>query len=163
SGGSPYIRQPNPYGAVRVEKYRSAGELQWQSANQLQALARVLRLPGDALNVLREARERVEAAIAKQDTLNQETKDAEKEKDKEARKNAKDARAKHETKAAEPPQNKASAELRDVKKQLDDMIAKAEKEKNDPLAALKKAAEELNKVIKDQTDTRNETKEVAKD
>ncbi len=240
---SPYVpygsRSQNPYNAARVEKYRSAGELQWQSAGQLQTLARVLRLPGDPLNVLREARKsragdrqagraqrrdegrreegrrqgpecagaekfgfpelnrlpnssyKTQLQQAMQDAVKAEKaaelgkKQAELQfnaKDtadvlkpvapkasktldgaEQAMKNAKDALAKNDTKTAESPQKKAVAELRDVKKQLDDMIAKAEKEKNDPLAALKKAAEELNKVIKDQTDTRDQTKQTAQD
>src|SRR5204863_7689371 len=59
--------------ANRVEKIRSANEMQFKCASQLQELARVLRMPGDKLAVLREARDRVEQAIAKQEEVNKQT------------------------------------------------------------------------------------------
>ena len=54
------------YPQVRQEQFKSAIALQWQSAAQLKELARVLRLPGDLLALLREARDRVDQTIAKQ-------------------------------------------------------------------------------------------------
>src|SRR2546423_1586487 len=56
------------YAAGRLEKYRVANDIQFKAAAELQELARALRLPGDKLAVLREARERVDLAIAKQES-----------------------------------------------------------------------------------------------
>src|SRR5262249_16380195 len=80
-----------------------------------------------------------------------------------AMKDATEALAKNKAKQAETPQEKASEELKEARKELDRLIAAAEKEKNDPLAALQKAAEQLDKIIKEQTDTRDQTKQPAKD
>src|SRR5262249_32666869 len=63
------------------------------------------------------------------------------EKAEQAMKESKDALAKNNAKKAEMPQEKASHELKEARKEIDKLIAAAEKEKNDPLAALKKAAE----------------------
>jgi hypothetical protein len=78
-----------------------------------------------------------------------------------AMKESKEALAKNDAKKAETPQEKASKELKEARQDLDKMIAAAEKEKTDPLAALQKAAEDLDKVIKDQTETRDQTKQTA--
>src|SRR5262249_17220540 len=80
-----------------------------------------------------------------------------------AMKTAKDALNRNEPKHAEQPQEKAVDQLREVRKQLDDMIAAAEKQQNDPLAARMKTAEDLEKVIKDQTETRDQTRKIADD
>jgi hypothetical protein len=56
----------------RQPSFRAAHELQWNNANQLQELARVLRASGDALAILKEAREKIEQAIAKQEDIKEE-------------------------------------------------------------------------------------------
>jgi len=61
------------------------------------------------------------------------------------------------------PQEKAVDSLREAKIEVEKMLAAAEKQKNDPLAALQKAAETVEKLLKDQTATRNQTKDAAKD
>src|SRR5206468_3426758 len=78
-----------------------------------------------------------------------------------AMKEAKEALAKNDAKKSQAPQEKASQELKQARQDLDRMIAAAEKEKTDPLAALQKAAEQLDKIIKEQTDTRDQTQESA--
>ncbi|MCI0378871.1 MAG: DUF4175 family protein [Gemmataceae bacterium] len=243
-------------GAQKFEQWAAANELQFKSATTLQELARVLRAPSDLLGVLREARERVDQAIAKQEDIHKETKAAEgdakepERKDEPGAKNppknpdalkfpdltpltlkakqpterisrfadidqaaqkaqaaektaelgkqqtrlqydtkdtsnllkpaakdlaqklegaekamdaAKDALAKNLPKQATEPQQKAVNTLQDVRKELDKLIAAAEKEKTDPLAAMKKAIDDLEKLLKDQTTTRDETKETMAD
>src|SRR5262249_17423266 len=54
---------------------------QWQDAGQLQQLARVLRLPSDELSALKEARAKIDDALAKQEEIRNEIKQQE-EKDK---------------------------------------------------------------------------------
>ncbi|MBI3410460.1 MAG: DUF4175 family protein [Planctomycetes bacterium] len=78
-----------------------------------------------------------------------------------AMQDAKDALNKNAPKNAAEPQDKAKQTLEDVRKEVDKMIAQAEKAKNDPLAALKKAAEDVDKLLKDQTQTRDQTKDTA--
>ncbi len=69
----------------------------------------------------------------------------------------------NEFKDAVKPQEKVSKTLDQIRKDLDQRIAEAMKLKNDPLSALKKAADDLEKLIKDQTATRDQTKETAAD
>ncbi len=78
-----------------------------------------------------------------------------------AMKESREALASNEPKDAALPQNKAATKLAEARTELDKLIAEAEKRQNDPLAALKKAAENLEKLIKDQTDTRDKTKETS--
>ncbi|MBI1830566.1 MAG: DUF4175 family protein [Planctomycetes bacterium] len=57
---------------LRRQSFLSANDLQWKSAQQMREIARVLRVPGGALDVLKEASKKVEEAIAKQEELKQE-------------------------------------------------------------------------------------------
>src|SRR5579884_356207 len=61
-----------------LERWRHAGALQRQAATDLQDLARILRTPSDKLSALREARERLNHVLAKQEDLVQ---DADTQKD----------------------------------------------------------------------------------
>lgn len=185
-------RQTNP--AVKQEQFRAANELQTKAAGDLRELARTLRAPQDKLDALREARDRVEQAIRKQEELHDQAKAREAEKagdlsDKQAAleqdardtrnllkphadelakkivpaqaamKEAEKALRNAELARAAEPQEKAADTLRDVRKDLDKLIAAAEKERSDPLTALKSAAETVDKLIKDQKDTRDQTKQ----
>jgi Domain of unknown function (DUF4175) len=231
-----------------------ATELQWKSATQIKELARVLRLPGDLLAILKEARDRVDQAIVKQADLSEDTRKeiiggpkkdeakkdppnrgakddprrltfpdtnplleprvartalypreelekavknaqaAEKSNDlskqqakleyetkdtanlvkpvakdaaekleaaEKAMQKAKDALAKAEPRQAPIPQEKATQDLKQARQEIDKLIDKLDKQKNDPIAALKNAAEKLDKIIKEQTDTRDKTKQTA--
>ena len=62
--------------------------------------------------------------------------------------------------AAEAEQ-KATDRLKDAKDELDKLIAQAEKERTDALAATKKALEEVNKLIQDQKAAQEQTKKNA--
>jgi hypothetical protein len=232
----------------RTPAFQNANDLQWKSASQLQAIARVLRVPGDLLSALKEAREKIDQAIAKQDEIKEEVKTQEEKvkedkaknepqqpkddkfklpglealpqvatpadkkaqvekaiqeamnadknadlakkqaknafdtKDTEnllkpfakdaaenlakaeaAMKDVKDNLLKNDVNKAAEPQAKATAQLKAAKADIEKMIAAAEKEKTDPLAALKKAIENLDNVIKEQVKTRDETKETVGD
>src|SRR5262249_35454998 len=74
---------------------------------------------------------------------------------------AKDALGKNAPKNAVDPQDRAKQTLEDVRKEVDKMTAQAEKAKTDPLAALKKAAEDVDRLLTDQTQTRDQTKDTA--
>src|SRR4029453_15745508 len=78
-------------------------------------------------------------------------------------KDAKEALAKNQPKEATQPQEKATKTLQDVRKDVDKMIAEAQKDKADPLAALKKAADEVEKLLQEQKDTRDTTKDTVGD
>jgi hypothetical protein len=56
----------------RQLSFQTANDLQWKNANQLQELARVLRVPGDVLAILKEARAKIDQAIAKQENIKEE-------------------------------------------------------------------------------------------
>lgn len=58
---------------------------------------------------------------------------------------------------ASKPQGKAAEALNDVRKQLDQMIADAEKKIGDPLAALQDAKETIDKLIQEQQTARQDT------
>lgn len=230
----------------KFEVWTSVNETQWKAAGQMKELARILRVSSELLAVLREARERVDQAIVKQEELNKETKtnlakeEEAKETDpikelpkpqvvfpdltplpaapktksidrkaalekatqdalaveksqalgkeqarleydtkdtadlvkphvqelakkldkaEEAMKDARDALIKNQPKEATAPQDKAATTLKEVRKELDTLIAAAEKQKDDPLTALKKAADDVEKLLKEQTDTRDKTKD----
>src|SRR5262245_10856115 len=74
---------------------------------------------------------------------------------------AKDALKQNAPQNATQPQESVKETLEEVRKEVDKIIAQAEKTKNDPVAALKKAAEEIDKLLRDQTQTRDRTQEVA--
>ncbi len=57
------------------------------------------------------------------------------------------------------PQGDATETLRAVHRDLDRLIAEAEKQQRDPLTALQKAEETLERIIREQKDTRGKTKE----
>jgi hypothetical protein len=80
-----------------------------------------------------------------------------------AMENAKTALEKKTPDKAVAPQEKAVAALEEAKKDVERMLAIAEKQKADPLAALKKAADTVEQLLKEQTATRNQTKDAAKD
>ncbi len=81
------------------------------------------------------------------------------EKAEQAMKDAREALVKNQPKEATEPQDKAATTLKEVRNELDKLIADAEKIKTDPLAALKKAADDVEKLVKDQTETRDKTKD----
>jgi hypothetical protein len=234
----------------RFDKWREANDLQAKVAGDLQQMARVLRLSPEALAALREARDRIDQAIARQENLQEQTKaqkdeqtlaannlppnaaDTAKskfvlpgttpltpstpktlktekaapekrlqdekaaqkaldlgkqqarlehdnkdtrdllkphepklanqvEKAGEAMKESKTALAKNTPAKALPPQEKAVEQLREIRKELDRQIAAAEKKKTDPLAALKDTADTVDKLLKEQTETRDQTKAAA--
>ncbi len=62
------------YVPVRQQEFQAANDLQWQTTGNLQALARVLRVPADTLAALKEAREKIEQAIARQEEIKEEVK-----------------------------------------------------------------------------------------
>ena len=62
-----------------------------------------------------------------------------------------------------PEQEKAEKTLQDVRQQLAELIALERKELVDPLAKLQKVDDELARLIKEQKDTRDQTKEVGTD
>jgi hypothetical protein len=72
---------------------------------------------------------------------------------------AEDALRKKSPQEAVKPQSQATETLDEVRKDLDRMIAQAEKQQSDPLAALQKAAETVDRLIKEQKDARNKTQE----
>lgn len=230
--------------------WKEANNLQFRSANTMQELARVLRLSADMLHVLKEARDRLDQAIAKQDDINKQTKEANDDAKPDAKPDAKapdrpqpptrvgkfqfpeptirpvgtdprkaamekairDAQAaeknielgkqqtrlEYETKGTEnllkpqvadlaaklqeaeaamdaaknalernapknavEPQEAAKGALEKVRKEVDQMIVAAEKAKKDPLAALQKAADDVERILQDQIDTRAKTKDTA--
>ena len=59
----------------RVKEFKTANDMQWKSAGNLQELARTLRPPTDELSALKEARARIEEAIAKQEEIRKEIKE----------------------------------------------------------------------------------------
>src|SRR5262249_18483699 len=59
------------------------------------------------------------------------------------------------------PQRDATDKLRDALADLDKLIAQAEKDKADPLAAVKNAAEQVNELIKEQMQTKDVTRDAA--
>lgn len=65
--------------------------------------------------------------------------------------------------SAKEPQDKALDSLKAARDELDKRIAAAEQAKNDPLAAVKQMAEQLDQLIKDQKDAAAKTDEAAKD
>lgn len=80
-----------------------------------------------------------------------------------AMKDSKEKLTSNRPEAAVPPQEKATAALKDVSEALKKEIAALQKEKNDPLAALKNAAKDLDKLIEDQTENRDAAKETVGD
>jgi hypothetical protein len=197
------------YGAQRYDAWLEASGLEWQAAEKMRELARILRGSADALAALREARDRVDLALSKEEEISKETKAtlenpepkspkadpervlelardqarvqyeskdtgnlvkpyAEDVADKiaravEAMNDSRNALQKIEARNATEPQAKAAKTLEEARADLDKLIAAAEKAKNDPLAALKKAADDLDKLIKDQTQTRDQTQDAAKE
>jgi hypothetical protein len=233
----------------RTESFKFANELQWTSANEMQEISRMLRVPGDTFAVLKAARAKIEDAINRQEVIKdeikiQQDKKAEAEPKKEvakgkddelfpgletlpkdppakqldpraerekalkdavnAEKNAKLAEKqtqiafdtkdtanilkplapdaakaldaadkemkatkenllKNDAKKAAEPQAKAADNLKDAKAQIDRLIAAEEKAKSDPLAAVQKALENIDKIIQDQTKTRDDTKDTVAD
>jgi len=73
-------------------------------------------------------------------------------------KTAEDALRERSPDRAVPPQEKAIDTLKNARQEIADLIAKAEAKKNDPLAALKDAQESLDRLLKDQVSTRDQTK-----
>ncbi len=59
------------------------------------------------------------------------------------------------------PQRDAADKLRDARNELDKLIAQAEKDKADPLAAVKNAAEQVKELIKEQMQTKDVTRDTA--
>ncbi len=57
----------------RLEQFRVANELQWKTATSMMEISRALRVPGDTLAALKEAREKIDQAIAKQEDVKEET------------------------------------------------------------------------------------------
>ena len=56
------------------------------------------------------------------------------------------------------PQDRAIDTLQDARAKVADLIAKAEDKKKDPIAALKDATESIDKLLKEQIATRDQTK-----
>src|SRR5262249_55676228 len=79
-----------------------------------------------------------------------------------AMQDAQQALRKNKDQVAKEMQTEATEKLREVSKNLDQLIAEAEKKANDPLAALQKAAETVEQLIKEQKDLKDKTQE-AKD
>jgi Domain of unknown function (DUF4175) len=57
------------------------------------------------------------------------------------------------------PQDQATSALKDARAKVADLIAQAEDKKKDPISALKDAAETIEKLLKDQIATRDQTKD----
>ena len=198
--------------------WQAVNGTQWQAAGQLHELARALRTAAERLTALREARERIDAALVKQHDLHQETKDNAKSLEKAPAPGdpkAALAKAAQEIAAAEKtqelttrqarieseikdtanlikphvaaiaghieeaeramdkvrgeltkgqpaqaatPQEQAAKKLEIARDDLAKLIAAADKEAGDPAMALKRAAADLDNLIKDQTATRAQTK-----
>lgn len=229
----------------KTDSWQEANELQWQTSGHLKELARVLRTPADLLAILREAREKLDKAITKQEQLEEQAKEqvkaaakmeaeqaAKEKKNKltfadlenllkpdqtkpaqpvkkqptmsaeQAEKNMdlakqqarledetratrdliqekakpaaakveaaeqamKDARAElkmNQADKAVPAQEMAVEKLKDARRDIDQMIAAAEKQKTDPLTAMKQAADDVAKLLKEQMETREQTKATA--
>ena len=201
-----------------VENAKQAGELLKQTnaqpaavnqekvALELADLARALRTPRDKLDVLREARDRLDDTIKKQNELREETakvpestrnrrgvdpkpqharemaaKESRNEFDtkqthdllKDTAKDAADAvkpaeqelhkaveelrKATTDFKTPIEQQEKAADALKEARKTVDDLIAKEEKKRTDPLEAVNAAKEKVEELIKDQTKTKEAT------
>src|SRR5262249_4700748 len=76
---------------------------------------------------------------------------------------AKSALVKNAPNKATPSQETAAKQLKETREELDKLLASAEKQGQDPLAALKKAMDNIDSLLKDQTDTRAQTQAAAKD
>ena len=190
--------------------WQSATELQRKAAADLQELARALRAPPDKLAALREARERIDKALEKQELLRDDAQaqrdprvqDREKLEQKDgvarhaqeqaeqqehvreqtrstqsflkphapqvaskltpaekAMQQAREALQKKNPLDAVEPEAEAAERLEGVRKDLDRMIAEAEKQQTDPLAALQNAARTVDRLLKEQKDTRDKTQE----
>lgn len=153
-----------------------------KDVNPLEVKAPKDTKPADTKTALQKATEKAETAeknnelVKKQAQLQFDTKDTENllkpiakdaakklEDANKAMKDAKNALAKNEAKEAVKPQEKAKADLVEARKEIEAQIEKIKKEKNDPLVALQKAAEKLDKLIGEQEKNRDATKEIAKD
>jgi hypothetical protein len=77
-----------------------------------------------------------------------------------AMKSAEDSLRKNNPAEAQKPQDNAVDALKDARAKVADLIAKAENKKTDPLAALKDAKDQVDKILKDQIKTRDTTKDV---
>jgi hypothetical protein len=232
-----------------LHDWKAANELQWDLAEELRALARLLRTAPDSRAALRQARDRLDQAIRKQEELRGDTKEQTPRNDPQqpakaapmaklvfpgtsplpqpdrrtssrpvkiasqeqalkaleaarkaaelgqkqallefdahdtqkllmphaeeaarkveqaeaAMKDAKTALAKNAPETAVMPQDKAVEVLKQARTDVNRMIAEAEKQQHDPLAALKKAADTVDQLLKEQTTTRDETKDAARD
>jgi len=74
-----------------------------------------------------------------------------------AMKDAEAALRKNELDKATPQQDQAAEQLKKVRDEIDQMIAKAEKQNSDPLTALKNAADQVERLIKEQKETKADT------
>src|SRR5262249_24823278 len=74
---------------------------------------------------------------------------------------AKNALDKAEPQKAMPAQEDASKKLQDVRKGLDDLIAKHKKDKDDPLKKLQAASDDLASILQNQKQARDDTKAAA--
>jgi hypothetical protein len=194
---------------LRQGDFDTATENQRRHAKELKDLAAALRTPpGDKVEALKLARDKVEKALTAQTALNEQTarrpdaveearqarrgsdpkqaranelahqqtkaefatRDARKAAEKAAPEvadqlkpaennqwKAEDRLRNSEFEAAQMPQGKAAETLREAKEELDRLIANAELAKKDPLAAVKNAAEEIEKLIRQQKDAGEKT------
>jgi hypothetical protein len=74
---------------------------------------------------------------------------------------AEEALRKNNPAESQKPQDKAVDALKEARAKIADMIAKEESKRIDPLAALKDAKDQLDRILKDQIKTRDTTKDAA--
>ena len=132
-------RQLRAAGDPRSPRWQAAADVQWKASGQLKDLARALRPPTDKLAALREARQRIEQAIDKQEALREEA-----QKPPEAGKPAAD---KKPAEAAEPTRPSRTA----ANSRLQEIMDKIEAEDR----AAQKAEELGNKQTRLENDTRD--------
>jgi hypothetical protein len=123
----------------REKRLQEAFALQAQLAGHYQELARVLRLPADLLALLREARDRVDQAIQKQEAIRQQTKP-------------------EELADQAKPEPKAKTDEPTIINGPKDLADKASLEK---VTAAAKEAEKLRQLAKDEAQLQFDTKETA--
>ncbi|HXG61145.1 MAG TPA: hypothetical protein VNO22_07225, partial [Planctomycetota bacterium] len=135
----------------RQAQWRAAREQQAKAAADLRDLARALRAPLGELDALREARARIERALEEQKALAAEA--ARPPESREAEEALRDQEP------AARPQQEAAARLEEALRDVDRRIAEAEKARENPLAALQRTAEALDRLIEDQKEARQATQE----
>src|SRR5262249_27059158 len=181
-------RAPNAVNPASEE----AVKLQWEVAGDLALLARELRAAKDKLSALKEAKDRIDRAIADQKALTEKTEDPKQDATKKVELPTQQGRLQHETRdvsnllkqqgndladrltlaqnamdlartdlqsakfdRAAESQKAATETLEKVRDDLDKQIAAAEKDKSDPLAALKNLSEQVDRLIADQKDAKD--------